>query len=354
MLAERSTVSDCTLSFCIPTYNRSLTVVALVRLILKCPAPDIEVVVLDNGSTDDTLLQLEAIMDPRLVVSSNGINRGVLFNVVNVMLHGCGRYSVLVLDKDFVDPMQIELFRDFLVQTNPACGFCEYGAASAHQPETYQLGIDALRNVAYSTHHPTGYFFRTSLLHELNIASRFTEYDYVGHFPFEFIQAECCLLGQAAIYHPPVFATETLSSAAIKSFGTNAANEEAFFSPKGRLKMAINFSIHIKSLSISQSEQRELILKRFTQGLLQSTFGYRSLMGSEIICRHYHVASRKMSAIEVLRMAWMFYRGFSLALIHSHNGELQLSNSDIFSFTFRRLCRSIKRRLSTSFYEYKQ
>ena len=85
------TPPHCTLSFCIPTYNRSVEVGALVRRVLQCPAADIEVLVLDNGSTDDTLKRLAQIDDPRLSIYSNGHNRGVLFNVVNVLLRGRGQ-----------------------------------------------------------------------------------------------------------------------------------------------------------------------------------------------------------------------------------------------------------------------
>ncbi len=231
------------LSFCIPTYNRSATVVTLVRRVLQCPAPDIEVVVLNNGSTDDTLDRLAEVQDPRLSVHSNGINRGVIFNLLQVMLKSRGRHSALLLDKDSIDPTLIELFRDFLEREHPACGFSEYHAPADRAPEVAQTGVPALLRVGYTGHHPTGYFFRSDLLHTLRIAERFSDYEFVGHFPFDFVLAECSLRGPAAVYHPPLFAPESLSSAAAtKSFGTNAAKEDAFFSPMGRLKMAINFS----------------------------------------------------------------------------------------------------------------
>ena len=49
------------LSFCIPTYNRASSVCRLVADILSCRDSGIEVVVLDNGSTDDSLSLLQAI-----------------------------------------------------------------------------------------------------------------------------------------------------------------------------------------------------------------------------------------------------------------------------------------------------
>ena len=341
------TPPHCTLSFCIPTYNRSVEVGALVRRVLQCPAADIEVLVLDNGSTDDTLKRLAQIDDPRLSIYSNGHNRGVLFNVVNVLLRGRGQYSVLLLDKDSVDPTLIESFRDFLLREAPACGYSEYGGDDAMTPAVFAPGMPALMAVAYICHHPTGYFYRSDLLRQLDVVNRFVDYDYVGHFPFDFIMTESSLRGPAAVVHAPLFAQEPLSSAAAtKSFGTNAAKEDAFFSPQGRLKMTVNFTCHISGLPVPASVKRRLILDRITEGLFAATVGYRCLLRNEAICTHYHIGTRRVGVMEMMRTGRTFLRSFFEAYPRGAVAQdVQVSRANVIAEVAARLLRALKRRL---------
>lgn len=338
---------DFTLSFCIPTYNRSVLVCALVRRVLQCPAADIEVLVLDNGSTDDTLKRLAQIDDPRLSIHSNGHNRGVLFNVVNVLLMARGQYSVLLLDKDSADPTLIESFLDFLLREAPACGYSEYGGNRTLTPTVFAPGVTGLVAVGYTCRHPTGYFYRSDLLRQLDVANRFIDYDYVGHFPFDFIMAECSLRGPAAVVHAPLFAPEPLSSAAAtKSFGTNAANEHAFFSPKGRLKMTVNFTRHISGLPVPVTVKRRLILDRIVEGLFAATVGYRSLLRNEAICTHYHIITLRINLIETMCAGRTFLRSFFEAYPRGAVAPgVQVSRTTVIAKVAARLSRALKRRL---------
>lgn len=334
------------LSFCIPTYNRAGTLLPLVRRVLQHPGDEIQVVVMDNGSTDDTLARLANIEDHRLIVRTNGTNRGVLFNVVNVLIAGNARYSALLLDKDSLDPSLIPEFLDFLRNAQPCCGYCEYDKPLDAPLRWFEAGEVALRGVAYSCHHPTGYFFRTDDLRDIDIAGRFTGYEFVGHFPFEFMHAELCLRGPAAIYQAPLFHPEVLQvGASVKSYGTNASKEDAFFSPKGRLKMAVNFSVHILGLPLAARLRRQLVLDRFAQGLWHATAGYRALMADEAICDHYHIGTRRISRLEQLATAWGFYRGFVSRLRAASRDPSSPSGSALLLDTARRAVRRVGRRL---------
>lgn len=308
-------MSVISLSICIPTYNRSASIVPLVNEILKSAESDIEVVVLDNDSADDTLEQLSAITDSRLAVHKNIVNRGVLFNVLHVLLKARGRHSVLLLDKDRIDPLKIGDFKEFLQREDVSCGFCEYKSKQLQQAEIFPQGIAALSRVAYTCHHPTGYFFRTEFLREADIGNRFINAAHVGHFCFEFILAELTFKGAGAIYHVPLFSHETREAAAKqKSFGTNASLEDAFFTPKERVRMAVNFSRQIVSFPISVEDKPRLIADRFLRGLTDATFGYRTVISSPELCSHYNLSSRSVSRTELLSIAIHFYSQFIIGV----------------------------------------
>lgn len=290
------------LSICIPTYNRIDSLKPLVERVLSCDSTDIEVVVLDNASTDDTPAVLATVADPRLTVHRNEANRGVLFNILNVLDKARGRRAVLLLDKDNLDPAQIPSFLAFL-EAHPelACGFCEYHSTHAGPAEFFAQGMAALRRIAYCGHHPTGFFFDMAQLHAIDHLRRFSDFEFVGHFPFEFIFAELLLVGPGAVYHGPAFAPEPEAKAAKhKSMGTNASHEDAFFSPPGRLKTAINFSRHIGTLPIAPTDKCELVVARLLQGVYAATLGYRALMRNEAICTHYHISTRSIGPGETL------------------------------------------------------
>jgi len=87
-------------SVTIPLYNKAPFIAATVRSALAQTFADFEIVVLDNGSTDGSMAQLQDIDDPRLVIvrqehSSLAVSR------TRVMREGRGRY-VAFLDADDV------------------------------------------------------------------------------------------------------------------------------------------------------------------------------------------------------------------------------------------------------------
>jgi glycosyltransferase involved in cell wall biosynthesis len=298
------------LSFCIPTYNRVQSVGRLVKDILSCEDSDIEIVVLDNGSTDDTLNILQAIKDDRLAVYSNGENKGALYNMVNVLNKGRGEYLVYSTDQDYVDSNKINQFKTFLSQHSAlSCGFTTFNYKSTCAYEIFPQGYEAIKNIAYKGHHPTGYFFNNKLLKTINIVERFSDYEFVDLFPLEFVFAELCLMGSGAIYHQSLFTPETGNSIVIKhkSSTTDGKSKKAFFSPEARLKLAISYAKHINSLQLNQKEKDLLTVDTFINQLDLATIGYKRILGNTDLCIHYYMESKVLSNKELYDIGLNFY-----------------------------------------------
>jgi hypothetical protein len=298
------------LSFCIPTYNRAASVSRLVKDILKCEDPDIEVVVLDNGSSDNTLEVLRTVSDPRLLVRSNGENKGALFNMVNVMAHGKGTFSVYSTDQDYIDPTRISAFKTLLL-SHPglACGYCLLGPAATAGFSVFPKGYAAMQAVAFKGYHPTGYFFRSALLQTIRLVENFSNYGYVDLFPLDFAFGDMAMLGDAGICAEPIFSPETGRNVVEhKSSTTHGNSKTAFFVPESRLKLTINYSHHAAKLGLPAHQQRSILASLFVRGLSQATLGYRSVMGNEALCVHYRMDRRNVPFQEMLLTGWRFYR----------------------------------------------
>lgn len=301
------------LSFCIPTYNNVKSVYRLVSSILNANDDlDIEVIVLDNGSTDDTLTVLSKIEDKRFNVYTNGENKGALFNMMNVLDKGKGQFLVYCTDHDHVNEKKIADFKSFLKNNqNVAFGYCEYYSKSNFLFDLFKSGHEALNALAYVTRHPTGYYFKREFWHKIESVKKFSNYDYVDLFPLEFVFAELALLGDGAVYQDSIFRPETGERVVKhKSATTKGNSKNAFFAPECRLKLAINFRKHITSLSISEKYKQSLIIDSFLRELEAATFNYRSVLINEKLCIHYHMEMSKLSRIELLKIVLNFYTGY--------------------------------------------
>lgn len=305
------------LCFCIPTYNRVQSVYRLVTDILACRDASIQVVVLDNGSTDNTLSVLQGINDSRLFVYTNGENKGALYNMVHVLNKGMGEYLVYSTDQDYVDSNKITEFKAFLLQQpDLACGFCTFDSVSTVEYELFPAGYRAIKNIAYKGRHPTGYFFNNKLLKSINITERFSDYDVVDLFPLEFVFAELCLKGNGAIYHRPIFTPETgVSVVNHKSSTTDGKSKKAFFSPEARLKLAVNYTKHLNTLPLGLLKKDLLINDIFFNGFDAATIGYKSTLGNKNLCIHYYMESRNIKINELFSIGFNFYKQFISSII---------------------------------------
>lgn len=339
------------LSFCIPTYNRLSPLKKLVQEILACDNPDIEVIVSDNCSTDDTLNWLATIDDKRLFVYSSKTNQGSLFNGLNVLSKAQGQYVYFTTDKDFINRENINTFITFLAKNNDiSCGYCKYFPPHHTENEIFFKGFEAISKVGYMGRHPSGYFFKKDILESIDYTAKLAEKDFVGEFVFDFIFAELALKGNAAIFNKELTIPQPNSEAAKdKSLSIKGVNTNAYYTPSSRLKMTINHTKHINQLEqLSADEKKRLILDVFIRGLMNATLGYRSILKNTGICEHYHLEPRNIGLLETIYTACKF------STEYYNNAELDREknhlNKILFSFylakiLFRKIIKKLSRRV---------
>ncbi len=92
------------ITIAIPTYNRGSLVKNCVRSALAQSYPNIEVLVSDNASTDDTVANLKSINDERLRVLTSPENVGPTANFNKCVREARGDYLVLAADDNTFAP----------------------------------------------------------------------------------------------------------------------------------------------------------------------------------------------------------------------------------------------------------
>ena len=91
------------LSFAIATYNKADVVWELVNLLLSINCEDIEVVVTDDASTDNTYTKLALVNDTRFKIFKNETNLGAINNMVKAVFNASGKYVFYINDRDSIN-----------------------------------------------------------------------------------------------------------------------------------------------------------------------------------------------------------------------------------------------------------
>ena len=93
-----------TVSVVIPTYNRAYWVQSAVDSVLRQDIDDIEIIVADDCSRDETENVISSIREPRLRYSRNTASLGVPGNVNEGIRQSRGRYIFILHDSDMAKP----------------------------------------------------------------------------------------------------------------------------------------------------------------------------------------------------------------------------------------------------------
>lgn len=96
-------MSNIVLSFCIPTYNRAKSVSECIKRIILCQSEEIEIVVSDNASIDDTRDAVKKIGDPRIKYYRNDKNLGFDANVLKLVERATGDFLFFIADEDYIE-----------------------------------------------------------------------------------------------------------------------------------------------------------------------------------------------------------------------------------------------------------
>ena len=117
---------DCTISVIIPVYNTAKFLPRCIDSVLKQTYSNIEIICIDDGSSDDSLKILEtyAAKDERVKVHTQS-NAGVSSARNNGFKHSCGEYVYFMDSDDYIHPQLLEICLHYTRKYNAQIvGFC--------------------------------------------------------------------------------------------------------------------------------------------------------------------------------------------------------------------------------------
>jgi GT2 family glycosyltransferase len=101
-------MNSITLSICIPTYSRGVILYHNLNHNLNLSLDDVELVISDNDSKNDTEILIRSIKDKRIKYFKNDKNLGYDINLLKLVERANGSYILLLSDEDLLNIKEIE------------------------------------------------------------------------------------------------------------------------------------------------------------------------------------------------------------------------------------------------------
>ena len=141
------------LSVIVPMHNASASVTGVVESFLSIDAASVEVIVVDDASTDDSISRLEGLGRPEVVVERFATNRGAGVARNRGFDRATGRYTLFFDADDEVHPVTLTSAIGALDDTGADVAVMPYRYRRGHSPESEEMNsfdTAAWRNYATS------------------------------------------------------------------------------------------------------------------------------------------------------------------------------------------------------------
>lgn len=256
------------LSILIPTYNRATILKTCLDKLLQIKRQDIEFVVSDDCSEDNTVLVMQSYDDSRITFYQNRQNGGASYNSHLCFLRAKGKYALLISDEDDLFPDKVEKLTDWLKDNDDIAVYIGGGMRGENDIKSftakeYMDGYSALQELGYKTRYMTGIVFNVTLYQEqIGAVSYRMAPDTFNVYSFMYAMAKLFFAGRVITSDIMLFEetrfTKTTITNNIKS------NPDIFyFEPNGRSSQIKCGIKSLKELPLNQSQQEFMIFKIF-------------------------------------------------------------------------------------------
>ena len=313
-MSQNSEMKNLVLSICIPTFNRKDVLLAEVEEYLSVKDSRFHVVVQDNCSTDGTKEALGGVQDDRLIYRRNESNLGAMPNGIKSLSGNASEYLLFTIDKDLVDINKLPEFIDYLEREKPNFGYVDLSNDKPFQILKIPKGLDSIKQTAYLSKHPSGYFWKRMLFEREICQSYFKSIDPYFDFPYEVINAHLSVDYGATIVVMPLIINANMRNLAGKTLTYNEKN--IYYSCAKRLEAFQLYLSDLLTLNISLGAKKIISVILLKRVLGQVSVGLKRLLRHKWMSERYNLKPRIVSTHEMLsnmRSAVGLFRGIAAA-----------------------------------------
>ena len=231
------TIDNPLISVCIPCYNAASTIVETLTGVIHQSYSNLEIIICDNCSTDQTVSLIQQIQDPRIQLYINETNLGMVGNFERVLSKATGTYVKVMCSDDLISldciEKQLQPFLDFPEQ-NIAMVTCEKLIINQNGKTIFQKrypgkkgihnGIKVIRKVLSSGSNLIGEPGTVLFNHQIALKTSGyqieKELSYVVDLNF---WIKMLLIGDLYVIKEPLFSFRVSKTSASASYGSEQA-----------------------------------------------------------------------------------------------------------------------------------
>lgn len=319
------------LSVCIASYNKSEITCSLVKSILTYENPEMEVVVVDNASPDDTVELLNKIKDKRLRVISNDDNIGGSRNLIKSLYAAVGLYCLYINDRDILMPEKLEGFMEYLkANQHIGGGHCVRNKIDYVGISIEHKGVEALLSINFRGEHPTGFFFKRSLLDDIPSESveKYSASEPYTPFPYENLLCEIICKGHVVAQYNDVIWRSTgdeTHNKYVSGFVKLEEKGDRWFYPGNCLRRTIGNTedtlrlCQMNGITLSKEERYQLYAHLVVNQYKYGVFRYKQIYETPSLAKHYAVNYHNVSRKELNKCRDEIRNGY-IDYLRSKNG----------------------------------
>lgn len=343
-------MSDIFLSFCISTYNRADKVVKIVKEMIKCRSKEIEIIISDDCSSDNTIDLLEEIDDARIHVYRNKKNIGPKKNWYKTLDYGRGEYIFHVLDRDWINSQEIEKLISILKKTNVGYAYCGESIISFYERSInrdgyviFQAGIEGMKKFGCVPAHPTGVIFKREFWKAYKNKKQYFYNERWGVYPHGFVCAYFAMVYTGAIINNRICKHQKIKiqHSEKSHYYEKHRMDDYWWTTKSHFRDLIRATNVISKMNMESISKATIIKERYKDHIYTGTLEYRLIAEDQNNAHHYNIDVQKISNIRIIINALAFYTSF----VKYFNRRKMDWNNDIFrkeirQYTFRAIFRS--------------
>lgn len=287
------------LSICISTYNRASKIEKITKEILKCSSRKLNVVIVDDHSSDDTIIRLKNIVDSRLQIYKNTCNLGPKKNWYKTIEMGKGKYLLHFLDRDWIHFQYIE--RVISILENETSGFGYIGNMPSWPTmvmpeqkvvEHYVKGQEAMEMFAFNLIHPSGVIFKKKCWDSLENKKEFFYKDEYGIYPHSYVfsllaQYETGIKIRYKMIE--ISSKDNFSRQKSRFYDCQKKKLPYWWTPEAYQFELQSLTKNFYKVSVANKSGLQKVLKyRFCENLYRATIAYNNIIMDKETIKHYN------------------------------------------------------------------